>query len=60
MVTGKAVNQITSGDWDMTDFLGFDEVKKVCYYESAEVSPMDRNTYSVKLNGTGKKLITPC
>ncbi|WP_421918713.1 S9 family peptidase [Marinifilum sp.] len=59
MLTGKAVQQITSGDWDMTNFLGFDEAKKVCYYESAEVSPMDRNTYSVKVNGTGKKLITP-
>jgi dipeptidyl-peptidase-4 len=58
MITGKVVNQITSGDWDMTDFLGFDEAKKVCYYESAEVSPMDRNAYSVKLNGTSKKLIT--
>ncbi len=59
MATGKAVQQITNGDWDVTDYLGFDEKKQVCYYESAEVSPMDRNVYSVKLNGTNKKLITP-
>jgi len=59
MATGKSVQQITNGDWDVTDFLGFDEEKQVCYYQSAEVSPMDRNVYSVKLNGTAKKLLTP-
>lgn len=59
MTTGKSVQQITNGDWDVTDFLGFDEKNQVCYYQSAEVSPMDRNVYSVKLNGTAKKMITP-
>jgi dipeptidyl-peptidase-4 len=59
MATGKAVKQITSGDWDVTDFLGYDEDKKVCYYESAEVSPMERNVYSIKLSGKDKKLWTP-
>ncbi len=59
MSTGKAVKQITSGNWDLTDFLGFDETKKLCYYESAEVSPMDRNTYSIQLNGKSKKMLTP-
>ncbi|WP_461631763.1 S9 family peptidase [Labilibaculum euxinus] len=59
MATGKSVQQITNGDWDVTDFLGFDEKNQVCYYQSAEVSPMDRNVYSVKLNGTAKKLLTP-
>lgn len=59
MATGKAVQQITNGDWDVTDFLGFDENKQVCYYESAEVSPMDRNVYSVRLNGSKKAQITP-
>jgi len=59
MTTGGAVQQITNGDWDVTGFLGFDEEKQVCYYQSAEVSPLDRNVYSVKLNGTGKKLLTP-
>ncbi|MBN2596941.1 S9 family peptidase [Labilibaculum sp.] len=59
MVTGKSVQQITNGDWDVTDFIGFDEKNQVCYYQSAEVSPMDRNVYSVKLNGTAKKMLTP-
>lgn len=59
MATGNPVQQITNGDWDVTNFLGFDEEKQVCYYESAEVSPMDRNVYSVKLNGTAKTLLTP-
>jgi dipeptidyl-peptidase-4 len=59
MASGKAVQQITNGDWDVTDFLGFDEEKQVCYYQSVEQSPMDRNVYSVRLNGTKKTLITP-
>lgn len=59
MATGKSIQQITNGDWDVTDFLGFDEEKQVCYYQSVEVSPMDKNVYSVKLNGTSKKLLTP-
>ncbi|WP_372754750.1 S9 family peptidase [Labilibaculum sp.] len=59
MATGKAVQQITSGDWDVTDFIGFDDEKQICYYQSVEESPMDRNVYSIKLNGTGKKLLTP-
>ncbi len=59
MATGKAVNQITKGNWDVTSFLGIDEAKKVCYYESTEVAPMDRNTYTIKFNGKNKKLLTP-
>ena len=59
MATGKPVRQITKGEWDVTEFLGYDENKEICYYESAEVSPMERNVYSIKLNGKSKKLWTP-
>jgi len=31
----------------------------MCYYQSAEVSPMERNVYSIKLNGASKKNLTP-
>ena len=58
-MSGNQVQQITKGDWDVTSFIGYDQNKKVCYYQSAEVSPMDRNVYSIRLNGTHKKNLTP-
>lgn len=59
LTTGEKVQQLTKGDWDVTDFYGVDEKNQVCYYQSAEVSPLERNVYTVKFNGTGKKLLTP-
>lgn len=58
-MNGEQIQQITQGDWDVTEFLGYDQKKKMCYYQSAEVSPMERNVYSIKLNGTSKKNLTP-
>ncbi len=58
-MNGKQVQQITKGNWDVTQFIGYDAEKKVCYYQSAEVSPLERNIYSIKLNGTSKKNLTP-
>lgn len=57
--TGKPVKKITSGNWDVTGFLGVDEAKKILYYESAEVSPMERHIYSISLDGKNKKDLTP-
>ncbi len=57
-MNGKEVNAITSGDYDVTSFYGLDEKKGLIYYQSAEVSPLERHVYSVKLNGKNKKKIT--
>jgi len=48
-ITGEIFKQITKGNWDITDFYGYDEAKKVLYYQSAEVSPMQRDIYSIDL-----------
>jgi dipeptidyl-peptidase 4 len=53
-LSGKLVNQITKGDWDVTEYLGFDAKSKRIYYESAETSPLCRNIYSIRLDGSGK------
>lgn len=52
--TGKLINQITKGDWDVTDVYGVDEKNKLIYYQSAEVSPMERHVYSISLDGKKK------
>ncbi len=56
--TGKLMTQITTGNWDVTDVYGVDETKNVIYYESAEVSPMERHAYSISLDGQNKTKLT--
>jgi len=55
---GKLINQITTGNWDVTEFKGFDESKNTIYYVSTENGPINRDVYSVKLNGKDKKRLS--
>ncbi len=55
---GQEVQALTSGDYDVTSFYGVDEARGIVYYQSAEVSPLERQVYSVGLNGKSKKKIT--
>ncbi len=48
---GKKIRQLTKGEWDVTDFIGYDPAKKQVYYECARISPMTRDIYRVRLNG---------
>lgn len=50
--------QITKGDWDVVSFKGLDEAKGLIYYISVESSPMEKDLYSIKLDGSGKKKIS--
>jgi len=58
-VSTNELKQITSGNWDVTDLNGIDEPNKLIYYQSAEVSPLDRNIYVVDFKGKNKKVLTP-
>lgn len=50
--------QITTGDWDVVSFKGFDESKGLIYYISAESSPREKDLYSIQLDGKGKKKLS--
>ncbi|MDR1501196.1 MAG: DPP IV N-terminal domain-containing protein [Prevotella sp.] len=52
--TGKLVKQITSGKWDVTSVLGFDEKGENLFYVSTEVSPIEKHIYKLNLK-TGKR-----
>jgi len=52
-------SQITKGDWEVVSIQGVDEANGKIYYTSTEVSPMDRNLYSISLNGEQKTSLTP-
>ncbi len=53
-ISGKEIRQITSGNWDVTEYLGFDTKKKMFYYQSAEESPMHRAIYKVDFKAKKK------
>jgi dipeptidyl-peptidase-4 len=55
---GKLINQITKGNWEVTDFYGYDEILDRLYYQSTETGSINRAIYSIKLNGKNKKLLS--
>ncbi len=55
---GNVINQITKGNFEIDDLVTVDEKNKTIYYTSNELSPLYKNLYSIKFDGSGKKLIT--
>ena len=55
-LTGVLLRQVTKGNWDVTDFIGYDEKNKVVYYQSAEESPMQRAIYKIDVKGKKTKI----
>ena len=58
-MSGKLINPITSGKWEIDRFTGIDQKNRTLYYTSSETSPLQRNVYSIGLNGENKKRLTP-
>lgn len=54
----KLINQITKGNWEVTNYYGFDASKKTIYYQSVENGSINRGVYSISLNGKNKKLLS--
>lgn len=47
--SGEMIKQLTKGDWEVTDLIGFDKKGKNIYFASTNPSPMDRHIYSVDI-----------
>ena len=56
--TGKLVNQVTKGKWEVTAYYGLDEKNKTIFFQSVENGSINRDIYSVKLNGKDKKRLS--
>jgi dipeptidyl-peptidase-4 len=54
---GRKLQQITKGDWEVTAFYGVDEAAERVYYQAAETSPLERQVYSIGLDGKGKQVM---
>jgi dipeptidyl-peptidase-4 len=53
-VTGKLINQITQGNWEVTAYYGYDEKTKTVYYQSVEKGSTVRDVYRIGLDGKNK------
>jgi dipeptidyl-peptidase-4 len=56
--TGGDPKQLTKGEWVVSDIAGVDETGGRAYFRSTEDSPLERQLYSVRLDGTDKRRIT--
>nr|KAJ3418982.1 hypothetical protein HK105_007562 [Polyrhizophydium stewartii] len=50
---------ITSGDWEVATIAGIDSTHGIIYYLSTEQGSTERHLYSVHLDGSNKKRLTP-
>ena len=56
--TGKLKKQITTGNWEVTAYYGFDEKSGTVYYQSVENGSINRDVYAININGKNKKRLT--
>ncbi|MEZ4895610.1 MAG: S9 family peptidase [Saprospiraceae bacterium] len=50
---GREVRKLTQGSSDVTKFYGYDAQRDQIYYQAASPSPMERQVFTVKLDGSG-------
>jgi dipeptidyl-peptidase-4 len=56
--SGKLINQVTHGDWSVTRIEGSDASQQTIYYTSTEASPLERQLYSIRFDGSNQRRIT--
>lgn len=56
--TGKLLHQVTKGNWEVTNYYGYDAKSKRIIYQSVEDGSTNRTLYSIKLNGKNKKRLS--
>ena len=56
--SGKLLNQVTKGNWQVTKYYGYDKETKRIFYQSVQDGSTNRTIYSVKLNGKDKKRLS--
>lgn len=55
---GKLLNQVTQGNWEVTRYYGYDAKNKKIFYQSTENGSINRDVYSIGLNGKNKTRLT--
>ncbi len=55
---GRMIRQITHGNWEVTDVSGYDQKKKVIYFQTTESGPLNRDISRINLDGTRMKRLS--
>jgi dipeptidyl-peptidase-4 len=55
---GTLINQVTKGPWEVTNYYGYDEKADRVFYQSVENGSINRDIYSIKINGKKKKRLS--
>lgn len=55
---GELENQVTKGNWEVTNYYGYDKDSKKIFYQSTENGSVNRDVYSIKINGRNKTRLT--
>jgi dipeptidyl-peptidase-4 len=55
---GRLLNQVTHGQWSVTRIEGIDPKARTLYYSSTEVSPLQRQLYAIRFDGTDERRLT--
>ncbi len=56
--SGKELTQITKGNWEVTNYYGLNEKTKTVFYQSVENGSINRDVYSISINGKNKKRLS--
>ncbi len=54
---GPLMNQVTKGDWEVTNYYGYDQNEDRIYYQSTENGSINRGVYSISSGGRDKKAL---
>ena len=55
---GKMINQITTGNWDVIAYKGFDEVSQTLFFTAAKSASTNKDVCKVKIDGANFKVIS--
>ncbi len=56
--SGELINQVTKGNWEVTEYYGFDTKNKTIFYQSVENGSINRDIYAIGLDGKNKKRLS--
>lgn len=56
--SGKLKNQVTRGQWEVTNYYGYDPDSRKIFYQSTENGSINRDVFSIRLNGKNKTRLT--
>jgi dipeptidyl-peptidase-4 len=57
-IEGKRLRQLTKGEWVVDKVVGVDEAAGEAYFTSTQSSPLERQLYAVRLDGTDQRRLS--